>query len=367
MIGRVFGAIGAFFGAIGKFIGGIFGAIGRWAKRRPLQATLLALFLIGGYSAAVLGAGLVGGVMAERAKYPDRIGRRIDNALLDFRASRGDDSQTSEWTEVITNLHTIEHATIRIGDRVGGGGGIVEIDGNIVFASPLGRFGYLNTRNRLGPMADLRTPMNLEGLRQSDLYEDPLFSMGEFRTHDLYARQTGPGRYDLYASFSRFVRDNCFQFVVARTPVEANADGVRALTNEWEDVFIARPGCIRYKDRSWRFIGTQASGRMVELNPTTLLISIGDHQFDGFNDAWNAPMDPATDIGKIIAFNLETRQSRPYAIGFRNPQGLAVMRDGRVWETEHGPQGGDEINFVREGENYGWPLVTYGMNYGYPR
>ncbi|MGE0045193.1 MAG: PQQ-dependent sugar dehydrogenase [Hyphomonadaceae bacterium] len=240
------------------------------------------------------------------------------------------------------------------------------MNGNIVFASPLGRFGYLNDENVLAPL-DLRVPMGLERLRESPLMEDPLFSIGEFRTHDLFARDAGNGRWELYASFSRFQRENCFQFVVARTMLETTEHGVRPVDGEWEDVFVARPGCIRYKDHSWRFIGTQASGRMQMLNETTMLISVGDHQFDGFNDAWNAPMDPETDIGKIVALDLTTRQSRIYASGFRNPQGLVVRRDGTIWETEHGPQGGDEINNVREGANYGWPLVTYGMNYGYPR
>jgi glucose/arabinose dehydrogenase len=53
-----------------------------------------------------------------------------------------------------------------------------------------------------------------------------------------------------------------------------------------------------------------------------------------------------------------------YAIGVRNPQGLALdPRDGALWETEHGPRGGDELNWIRAGLNYGWPVITYGMNY----
>ncbi len=53
-----------------------------------------------------------------------------------------------------------------------------------------------------------------------------------------------------------------------------------------------------------------------------------------------------------------------YTYGNRNPQGLAVHPEtGRVWETEHGPMGGDELNLVRPGLNYGWPVATYGRNY----
>jgi glucose/arabinose dehydrogenase len=52
-----------------------------------------------------------------------------------------------------------------------------------------------------------------------------------------------------------------------------------------------------------------------------------------------------------------------WATGFRTPYGLAFGPDGRLWELEHGPRGGDELNLVERGKNYGWPLVSYGVNY----
>jgi glucose/arabinose dehydrogenase len=53
-----------------------------------------------------------------------------------------------------------------------------------------------------------------------------------------------------------------------------------------------------------------------------------------------------------------------YSIGHRNPQGLAVHpTTGDLWQSEHGPRGGDELNRVRAGANYGWPTITYGIEY----
>ena len=53
-----------------------------------------------------------------------------------------------------------------------------------------------------------------------------------------------------------------------------------------------------------------------------------------------------------------------WAWGNRNPQGLVYDRENdRLWETEHGPRGGDELNLIKKGLNYGWPIVTYGINY----
>jgi glucose/arabinose dehydrogenase len=54
-----------------------------------------------------------------------------------------------------------------------------------------------------------------------------------------------------------------------------------------------------------------------------------------------------------------------YDLGHRNMQGAALHpRTGELWTHEHGPQGGDEINIIRPGRNYGWPVITYGVNYG---
>lgn len=53
-----------------------------------------------------------------------------------------------------------------------------------------------------------------------------------------------------------------------------------------------------------------------------------------------------------------------YSYGHRNAQGLVIdLETGRIWATEHGPQGGDEVNLIQAGKNYGWPVVGYGVNY----
>jgi len=52
-----------------------------------------------------------------------------------------------------------------------------------------------------------------------------------------------------------------------------------------------------------------------------------------------------------------------WSLGHRNPYGLALAADGRLWETEMGPRGGDELNLILPGKNYGWPLVSEGRNY----
>lgn len=55
--------------------------------------------------------------------------------------------------------------------------------------------------------------------------------------------------------------------------------------------------------------------------------------------------------------------SETWTTGHRTPYGLAFAPDGRLWELEHGPRGGDELNLIEPGKNYGWPLVSYAVNY----
>ncbi len=55
--------------------------------------------------------------------------------------------------------------------------------------------------------------------------------------------------------------------------------------------------------------------------------------------------------------------SETWSTGHRTPYGLAFAPDGRLWEVEHGPRGGDELNLIEPGKNYGWPLVSYAVNY----
>jgi len=64
----------------------------------------------------------------------------------------------------------------------------------------------------------------------------------------------------------------------------------------------------------------------------------------------------------ILASN--TAPTSVYSYGHRNPQGLVYNPFTKeIWEAEHGPKGGDEVNIIKAGYNYGWPLVSYGVNY----
>ena len=108
----------------------------------------------------------------------------------------------------------------------------------------------------------------------------------------------------------------------------------------------------------------EVGGRMFLRDPDTLILTLGDHDFAGVESQQILAQDPEASYGKILLLHLAEGRAEVLSMGHRNPQGLFVDRLGQVWETEHGPQGGDELNLIIQGANYGWPLVTYGTDYG---
>src|SRR5436190_6389967 len=70
-----------------------------------------------------------------------------------------------------------------------------------------------------------------------------------------------------------------------------------------------------------------------------------------------------TPEGKAAPGNPSIGLPDVWTMGHRTPQGLTFAPDGRLWETEHGPRGGDELNLIEKGKNYGWPVIVHGINY----
>ena len=101
-----------------------------------------------------------------------------------------------------------------------------------------------------------------------------------------------------------------------------------------------------------------------------LYFSVGDR-----GDRDTNPQDIERDAGKIYRLHDDGRipkdnpfikNSKPaiYSYGHRNPQGMAMHPvTGDIWTHDHGPKGGDEINVIAKGKNYGWPVISYGVNY----
>jgi glucose/arabinose dehydrogenase len=151
---------------------------------------------------------------------------------------------------------------------------------------------------------------------------------------------------------------------VKATLARARFDGGTALS-EVRDIFVADADS---QGTSGARIAFARDGRII--------MSVGmptRHMIGTADDAQN----PGNHAGKILRLNddgtvpsdnpfVKRAGYRPeiFALGIRNALGLFVHPEtGEIWETENGPMGGDEINIIKPGKNYGWPVVSYGMDY----
>ena len=112
--------------------------------------------------------------------------------------------------------------------------------------------------------------------------------------------------------------------------------------------------------------------RIVQAADGNLFLTLGDryHRKDDAQklDNHHGKIIRITPEGAVPPDNPFANQSGAlpeiWSYGHRNPQGATLGPDGKLWMHEHGPQGGDEINQPQPGRNYGWPVITYGENYG---
>ena len=135
----------------------------------------------------------------------------------------------------------------------------------------------------------------------------------------------------------------------------------------WRTLYDTQP-CLPIKGEGSRrgtpFAGHFGGGRMALIDSQTIMLSVGDFGFNGVASSRMLSQDPSAAYGKAVLIHVNDGHSEIYSSGLRNPEGLYVDPHGAIFETEQGPQGGDELNLLKQGSNYGWPIVTYGTDYG---
>lgn len=209
-----------------------------------------------------------------------------------------------------------------------------------------------------------RVPLNVSDF-QAD-YGDEVPKQ-DFRVADLLAFRESDSVW-LYVTHHHWHRDGrCFTVRLAGLSLPASefAGEIPNSRTAWKTLFESRPCLpVKFGTRGVPFAGLQIGGNIEQLGDRRLLVTIGDHQFDGWNADRDLVRDTASDYGKTVVVDLDSGSVVRFTTGHRNPQGLTVDADGRIWSTEHGPQGGDELNLLRRGGDYGWPQRTFGTEYG---
>jgi aldose sugar dehydrogenase len=248
--------------------------------------------------------------------------RNLDTVLLPIRSAGERLSESLPFPKVAGAITTIGDTVIVL-DRLGG-----------LYACPR------NGRPVRLPFPPL--PNNVEDFT----IRNPNFNSKQFRAYSIVYL---PQRKQIAVAHEYYQRD------LDRERMAVSLIGIDAHSLQpvgaWTTIFRSEPNPVKSND--------EGGGRLAATDDGELYLSIGDYGI------LSSPVaqDPASSFGKIIRIDLETGRSRVFTLGHRNPEGLTVTRSGMLLATEHGPLGGDKLNNIIEGANYGWPDVTLGTDY----
>jgi glucose/arabinose dehydrogenase len=194
-----------------------------------------------------------------------------------------------------------------------------------------------------------RIPNNLEAYLAQ---RRPPVNLAEAQNDELRARSIIflSDRNELAVAYDRFDESlGKIRTVVSVIPFDVTT---LTATGSWQQVFAS--------DTFGVLTGiTSGAGMLAYRGAGKLYLTLGDH----YTVDPKISEDPNVTFGKIIEIDLATSKSRQISRGHRNQEGLAFRKSGQLVSTEHGPYGGDELNVIEEGGDYGWPNVTLGTGY----
>ncbi len=266
-----------------------------------------------------------------------------------------------------THLYELQLLIVRLEEFSDGGGAIEPLGDKVLVVTPRGRIALVGADGEISYLPQM-VPMF------ASPPDEPITWVG-FRVADILLKETTPEAFSLFVSHHYLVGD-CVEFRVSSTVMDVGS-GEISMSGDWKTEFTANPCIDQTLFERWEGDvpktggGIQAGGRLLMDGPEHLLVAVGDHAWYEWHErqeegdpARPPVVDPDSHVGKLIRIELASGKAEIVATGFRNPQGLARDAEGNLWLTEHGPQGGDELNLVIAGLDYGWPFATYGILYG---
>jgi glucose/arabinose dehydrogenase len=172
----------------------------------------------------------------------------------------------------------------------------------------------------------------------------------------------------IYFTYFEYQDRIVFNTAIARAVLDEDASAIR-------DVKVLLKTSPFAPNDQTLAAGTKTGGRIAIGSDGYLYVTIGDRDDAGARP-WPVAQYLDTHLGKVIRI---TKDGAPapgnpfmgqkgalpeiWAIGLRSPEGLTFGPDGQLYEVEHGPRGGDELNLIKKGANYGWPIITHGIDY----
>jgi hypothetical protein len=234
-------------------------------------------------------------------------------------------------------------------------GALESFEGNLLFVDGQGSLFEISDNDKVKKIAPLKIQNNLKDFKKE--YDGANFSA--FTIKDMIISSSN-GKNTMFLSSIGFDKNEKCYFMSVFSSNFTKENGVFRFF-DFDNIFKSRPCLYRHPLRE--FAGESSGGRLAH-DGRFVYLSIGDFQFDGVN-AQNLLQSKDSDYGKILQIDPISRAYQTVAQGLRNPQGMALTNIG-LFETEHGPQGGDEFNLINLSkiEDHGWPKATYGTDYG---
>ncbi len=305
-----------------------------------------AALLLGGASIALVGVGLAGQIYAE--EQPEGLPVTID-------------SRPTHYHRVALTYFQHPEPTIW-------GGGLDRLGDDFLLVTGEGAFyRYEQPGDSLvGERLALDAPLNREDFQAA---VDTTVNTDWFRVSGLLTQELDDGVRVVVSHHYWNTRDGCYvlrfsETVLSDPPPWESTSGAVNPPRPWRTLYDTQP-CLPYRPPVDGVAGQDRSGgRIAALGDSALLVTVGDHEFDGWNAEDIYPQDRNTDYGKTLVIPLEGGEARIFTLGHRNPQGLHVEETGEIWLSEHGPRAGDELNLLAQDANYGWPFDTHGTQYG---
>ena len=264
-----------------------------------------------------------------------------------------------------THLYALQQYGVPLDPFHPASGGSIEPFGDgLLLVTAQGRLAQVS---RFGDVIYLKgsdVPMNRAALKRSEIMKNLRFNINRFRIADVLLKEK-EDELEIYVSHHYFTR-TCMEVRISSTTLVLENGTITTPPVSWRTVFKADP-CVKMRGRGAPiFQGHHIGGRMLLDGEHHILVVLGDLDLSGVRQGEaKTSSDPHSHLGKLVRIELRTGNAEILVRGLRVPQGLARDAKGHLWETEHGPEGGDELNLLIPGLNYGWPEVTLGRQYGH--
>jgi cytochrome c2 len=313
-----------------------------------LRSITFKRLLIGGLWLGSLAGAVLFGALAH--KYRDQIRGRL--------------SASRSTGFISTNLYDLAVQKVHV-PADGRDGGLAVLGDGLLLASRTGALWYVDSSRTPHPLTT-RVPINFDAF-VADVQPQGLINAEQFAVKDLEVQRLGDSVRVLASHNYWNAERRCYVLrISALETSEATLRSAEATALSWRTVFDSAPcselSTLAGGGSPHPTLG--AGGRLAVLSDTTLLVTIGgfigEAELPNPEHYWNA----GNSYGKTIRVNLVTGESQVFTVGHRNPQGLVATADGRLFLTEHAARGGDELNLLTEGANFGYPAVSYGTAYG---